>query len=308
VVPCSNEEERVASSQYETLIQALNQPMFPPDDPLEVAREKLEAVHGHAIAATTRVEHVTLAGVPCAQVTVPEAEDAAATLLLCHGGAYIAACGDGYLFYAEMLGRRCGAQVVLVDYRLAPEHRHPAAVDDCAEAYRGLLASGVPGSRIVFVGDSCGGGLAIGALLRLRESGEALPAGAVALGGWFDLAAPWQPQRTPHGPEPFLHPGFVRARGRDYAGPDGDTADPLASVVHADLTGLPPLLLQVGGVDGTRFDAFRLTENAARDGVDVTLEVHPEMIHGFQGLANGGLPEAESALARVSSWVEARLR
>jgi acetyl esterase/lipase len=198
--------------------------------------------------------------------------------------------------------------VLLVDYRLAPGHRHPAAVDDCAAALRGLVESGTPADRVVLIGDSCGGGLAIGALLRTRDAAAAQPAGAVTLGGWFDLEAPWPPQNTPHGAEPFLHPDFVRARGRDYVGPDADPADPQASVVHADLTDLPPLLLQVGGVDGARFDAFRLAENAARDGVDVTLEVHPEMIHGFQGLANGGLPEAEDALRRVADWVRARLR
>jgi acetyl esterase/lipase len=296
----------LASPEYRQLIAALNRTMFPPDDPLEVAREKLEKVHGHPVASETGVERLEPGGVPCARVTVPEAVGAETTLLLCHGGAYIAACGDGYLFYAEMLGRACRAPVVLVDYRLAPEHRHPAAVDDCAAACGGLLEQGVPAERLFLVGDSCGGGLAVAALLRRRDAGATLPGGAVSLGGWFDLEAPWPPQHTPHGPEPFLHPEFVRARGRDYLGPGGDPADPLASVVHADLTGLPPLLLQVGGVDGTRFDAFRLAEHAARDGVDVTLEVHPEMIHGFQGLANGGLPEAVSALARVCDWLDRR--
>jgi acetyl esterase/lipase len=207
-----------------------------------------------------------------------------------------------------MLGRPCQARVLLVDYRLAPEHHHPAALDDCADAYRGLLDGGAPPERIVFVGDSCGGGLAVGALLRLRDTGAPLPAACATLGGWFDLGAPWKPQHTSAGPEPFLHPGFVRARGRDYLGPDGNVRDPLASVVHADLSGLPPLLLQVGGVDGARFDAFRLMENAVRDGVDVTLEVHPEMIHGFQGLANTGIPEAVEAIERVAAFVATRTR
>ena len=129
----------------------------------------------------------------------------------------------------------------------------------------------------------------------------------MALGGWLDLAAPWPLQHTPHGPEPFLDPAFLRARGRDYLGPEGDAADPLASVVHADLTGLPPLLLQVGGVDGTRFDALRLAERAAQDGVDLTLEVHPEMIHGFQGLASAGIPEAVRALEAVGAFVRRRV-
>ena len=107
---------------------------------MEVARDKLEAMHGHPVAETTSVEWVRLGGVRCAWVAVAETPDSAGVLFLCHGGAFIAAWDNGYLFYAEMLSRHCGARVLLVDYRLAPEHPFPAALDDCVAAYRGLLA------------------------------------------------------------------------------------------------------------------------------------------------------------------------
>lgn len=296
------------SREYEALLSALKEPLFPAEDPLEVAREKLESVHGHPIAADTRVDWTELSGVRCAWIDTPACADSECTLVLCHGGAYIAACGDGYLFYGEMLSRACGTRVLLVDYRLAPHHRHPAAMDDCASAYRGLLDAGHPRERIGFIGDSCGGALAITALLRLREAGVPMPALAVTLGGWFDLEAGGDSACNPVAPDPFASRAFTRARGYDYVGPDGDLRDPFVSPIHADLAGLPPLLLQVGQVDLTRDDALRLAAIAGRQGVDVTLEIHPGMVHGFQGLAAAGIPEAVAALRRVSDFVTARMR
>jgi monoterpene epsilon-lactone hydrolase len=294
------------SREYDALLEALAQPMFDGTETLEEARTKLEAVHGHPIAADVDVAWTSLRGVRCAWVDVPGLSPDAPTLMLCHGGAYIAACGDGYLFYADMLGRACGARVLLVDYRLAPEHLFPAALDDCAAAYRGLLDEGHDPRRIGFIGDSCGGGLAVTALLRLREEGVSMPAFAVALGGWFDLEANGASAREPAGRDPLAARAFTRARGRDYVGDDGDLRDPLVSPIHADLTGLPPLLLQVGQIDLTRDDALALAAGGGRQGVDVTVEIHPGMVHGFQGLASAGIPEAKHALERVGAYTRAR--
>ncbi len=295
------------SREYEALLAAMKDPLVCPDDSLELAREKLNAVHGHPTRADTRVRWTELAGVRCAWVETPGTETLERILLLCHGGAYIAASGDGYLFYAEMLARACGTRVLLVDYRLAPEHRHPAALEDCAAAYRGLLAEGHSSGTIGFIGDSCGGGLVITSLLRLRDRGVPLPGLGVALGGWFDLEASGESALNPVGFDPFAHPDFTRARGRDYVGEGGDLRDPLVSPIHADLRGLPPLLLQVGQVDLFRDDSVRLAASAGRVGVDVTLEIYPEMIHGFQGLAHAGIPEAVAAIRQVADYVGARL-
>jgi monoterpene epsilon-lactone hydrolase len=297
----------MASREYEALVAALkDRPLITGAESLAEARETLEAMHGHPIAEDTRVERLTLGGVPCAWIDVPETRESERVVFLCHGGAYVAACGDGYLFYAEMLARPFDARVLLVDYRLAPEHRHPAALNDLVSAYAALLESGCATHRIGFVGDSCGGALALGTLLRLRDAGVPLPACAATLGGWFDLEATGEAATQPVAPEPFAHRDFVRARGRDYVGPEGDLRDPLASPIHADLSGLPPLFLQSGQIDLTRDDAIRLGARAGRDGVDVTIEIVPEMIHGFQGLASAGIPEAQAALGRTGAWVRAR--
>jgi len=293
------------SAALEALVSALKDPLVAPGDPTEVARRKLEAVHGHPIAPQTEVTWSERSGVRRAWVVTPESRPDR-VLFLCHGGAFIAAGGDGYLFYAEMLARHCGARVLLPDYRLAPEHRFPAALDDVVRVWEDEVESGLAPERTAFIGDSCGGGIAIAALVRLRAAGKALPAGAITLGGWFDLEASGTAATEPLGWDPFAHAEFVRARARDYLGDAGDPRDPLASPLYADLAGLPPLLLQVGQVDLTRDDALRLAERAGRAGVDVTLEIHPGCIHGFQGLASAGIPEATAALARVQTWLTDR--
>ncbi len=292
------------SREYDAFVAAMQGDVFTADESLETSREKLEAVHGHPVSGDVSVEWVDLGGVRCAWVDAPEAKDTARVLLLCHGGAYIAAGGDGYLFYAEMLSRATACRILLVDYRLAPVHRHPAPLEDFAAAYGGLLADGMPRENIGFIGDSCGGGFVIATLLYLRDRAIRLPALGVTLGGWFDLEATGASATQPVGHDPFANAAFTRARGHDYVGPAGDVRDPLASPIHADLTGLPPLLLQVGQIDLTRDDALRLAASAGRAGVDVTLEIHPRMIHGFQGLARAGIPECVAALARVSDFVQ----
>jgi acetyl esterase/lipase len=297
----------MASREYEALVAAMTRPLVAPGDPVEVAREKLEAVHGHPVADGTRVAWTEYGGVRCAWVDTPETRDSERVLVLCHGGAFIAAGGDGYLFYAEMLARPFGARVLLVDYRLAPEHRFPAALEDCAGAYRGLLAQGVRPEHVGIVGDSCGGGLAVAALLRVRDEGVPQPAAVVSLGGWFDLEARGDSARAPLAPDPFAHADFVCARGRDYVGDGGDLRDPRVSPIHADLTGLPPLFLQVGQIDLTRDDALAMARHAGRVGVEVRLEIVPEMIHGFQGLASAGIAEAAAALGRAGAFFRAKV-
>ena len=287
--------------------QGMADRLLSPLDSTEVAREKLDALHGHDVAEDTRVEWLNLGGVRCARVDVAGIDPGRPLLFLCHGGAYIAAGNKGYLFYAEMLGRACGTRVLLVDYRLAPENLFPAALDDLTSAYRGLIDAGESPSKLVVIGDSCGGALAISTLVKLRDEGQAMPALGIALGGWFDHDTPSGDRDADPIRDPFAHPDFTRARGRDYVGAAGDLRDPLVSPVYANLEGLPPLLLQVGEVDLTRGDAERLTERARASGVDATLAVHPEMIHGFQGLANAGIPEAHEALAEVAAFIAERL-
>ncbi|MDE0887547.1 MAG: alpha/beta hydrolase [Myxococcota bacterium] len=291
------------SKEYQAFLDAVKGSLFEPGDSTEVAREKLEAMHGHPIKSSTRVDWIESGPVPRAMIVAEEAKDAERILVLFHGGAFIAAGGDGYLFYAEMLSKYCDARLLLIDYRLAPENPYPAALDDCVEGYLALIASGTAPAGVGFIGDSCGGGLVLASLLRLRDQGQPLPACGITLGGWFDLEAQGEAGLNPLGRDPFGHPEFIRARGRDYVGDAGNLRDPFVSPIHANPKGLPPLLLQVGQIDLVRDDALEFGKRAALAGVDVTLEVHPEMIHGFQGLASAGIPESVAALARVQNFI-----
>ena len=159
----------------------------------------------------------------------------------CHGGGFVACPLDSYHFYGAMLVEQLGLRVVMPDYRLAPEHPYPAAHDDCLSAYRGLLESGVDPNRLVVMGDSCGGGLALSTLLGARDAGLPMPACFVSISGWFDLSV----ARPGDGaPDPFLTAAWVRNRGRDYTAGALPLDDPRVSPVYAELSGsataLPP--------------------------------------------------------------------
>jgi monoterpene epsilon-lactone hydrolase len=294
----------MASSEYEQFLAAIDTEIFTGAETFEEAHEKLEMLHGHPIAEGTSVIWQETGGCRWATVRSEGVLDADRRLLLCHGGAFIAAGCDGYLFYAEMLSALCNTTVVLADYRLAPEHRFPAALNDCVNAYRAVLHTGIDAKHIALIGDSCGGGLAIATLVDARNQGLPLPAAAIALGGWFDLTAESESATAPVGRDPFANAAFTRARGLDYVGPNGNPRDPRASPLFADLQGLPPLLLQSGQIDLTRDEAIALGAKAARSGVHVAVEIWPEMVHGFQGLATASIPESLAAIAAVKTFFD----
>jgi acetyl esterase/lipase len=139
-------------------------------------------------------------------------------------------------------------------------------------------------------------------MCKLRDAGKPLPAGFIGLTPWFDLEQTGDSAVNPRGVDPYVNGPWIRQRGRDYVGPGGDVRDPLACPLHADLTGLPPLFLSVGEIDTTRDDSTRLAANAGRAGVDVTLEINAEMIHGFHGLASL-IPEGRESLERAGDFL-----
>lgn len=294
----------MASAEYKQLLAAIEDDIFAGDESFEEAYEKLQMLHGHPIADNTEVVWRQINGVRIATVRSDSAIPPTRTLMFCHGGAFIAANGDGYLFYAEMLSSLCRATVILVDYRLAPEHQAPAAHQDCLRAYQGLLEEGLNPARLALIGDSCGGGMALATLLAAKRQGLPMAAAAVSLGGWFDLSASFPSATAPAGRDPFANARFTRARGLDYLGADGDLKDPRYSVAYDDPTGLPALLLQVGQVDLTRDEALAVAQQASKAGVAVTVEVWPEMVHGFQGLASAGIPESLAAMDSVNSFLD----
>ncbi|MBT4520985.1 MAG: alpha/beta hydrolase fold domain-containing protein [Halieaceae bacterium] len=285
------------SDLYNSILDSLDGQLTLPEDDLATAKAKMEALHGHPIAPDTQAEWTEYGGVRCAVVQAGDVTEGDRYLLYFRGGAFIAADGDGFLFYAEMLSRQLNASVVMVDYALAPAHVFPTVLNQLCDAYQGLLGSGVPAERITFIGDSCGGGLVLTSLLQLRDRGIELPACGISLCGWFDLAADSDHK------DPLYRQAYSHKRGLDYAG-DADLKNPLISPVFADFHGLPPLLLQAGGVDPTSAHAEIVHRRATQSGVTSTLDIAPEMVHGFHGFTNLGVPESAAALRRARSFMD----
>ena len=285
------------SPEFQKLRAVLTPGFADPEDSVAEVREKMAEVHGHPFGDDMVVEGMDLLGVPAAKIGTPEAMARDAVILQFHGGAFISCDLSDYLFYGARISRNTGLPVLEIGYRLAPEYPCPAAVMDCAQAFRGLLEHGMDPGRIALIGDSCGGSLLVAALTVLRDAGDPLPACAATLSGWFDLAASGDSAQGPD--EPFLTTDWLRARGRDYVGVEGDVRTPLASPLYADLAGLPPLFLQAGGADLVRDDSRRLAAKAEAAGVDVTLDLAEGMIHGWHGLP---VPEADQALSRVGDF------
>lgn len=245
-----------------------------------------------------------LGGVPVVEVEVVGAVDSDTVVLYFHGGAYALGTAQTMAALAAHVGRRAGARVVSVDYRLAPEHPFPAAPQDALAAYRGLLATGVAAERVVLVGESAGAGLVVATLASLRAAGLPQPAAAVLLSPWVDLTLSGESVTTKAAADPALGATTIRRRIADYVDPAA-VADPRVSPLFADLTGLPPLLIQVGSNEILLDDATRLAARAAAADVAVTLEVTPDVPHVFQAFA-GLLDEADAALDRIGAFVRSR--
>jgi acetyl esterase/lipase len=242
----------------------------------------------------------TLGGIPVVNVDVAGVESGDVIFYL-HGGAYAIGSAAASVGLASDLVRRAGARAISVDYRLAPEHPYPAAVQDAVAAYRALLES-VPASRIAIAGESAGAGLAAATLVALKDAGLPQPSSAVLFSPWADLTLSGDSMTGKAAIDPALTPAGLRLRAADYAG--GDLADPLVSPVFADLAGLPPLLIQVGSHEVLLDDATRLAARAAADDVQVTLEVTPGVPHVFQAFA-ALLDEAGAALTSAGTFLRA---
>ncbi len=235
----------------------------------------------------------------------PDTASGPGRLLYLHGGGYVVGSPDTHAGLAGELARRAGLRAVSVDYRLAPEHPFPAAVDDGLAAYRELLSTGTDPRDLVLAGDSAGGGLGIATLLAAREAGLPQPAAVALFSPWADLTLAGGSIRSKEGADPIFTEADVRAYADLYVGA-GDRATPLASPVFADLAGLPPLLVQAGANEVLLDDAVRLAGRAGADDVEVTLEVGPGLPHVYQ-LHYGRIEEADAALDRAARFLTAHL-
>jgi monoterpene epsilon-lactone hydrolase len=242
-----------------------------------------------------------LGGVPVVTVETPGIDPSVAVLYF-HGGAYALGSAADSVGLAADVSRRVGARAVSVDYRLAPEHPFPAALDDAVAAYRALLDEGLPSAKIAFVGESAGGGLVAATLVALKDANLPQPSSAAVFSPWADLTVSGASATGKADLDPALTPKALRTRARDYLG-ERDTATPLASPIFADLTGLPPLLVQVGSHEILLDDAVRLVSRAADHDVPVELQVWPEVPHVFQGFA-ALLDDADRALLAAAAFIK----
>jgi acetyl esterase/lipase len=220
-----------------------------------------------------------------------------------HGGGYTAGSAAAYRGLSARLSAACARPVVTVDYRLAPEHPFPAALEDCVAAYRWLVRDiGVAPHRIVFAGDSAGGNFMIAGMAMLRDAGDALPAAAVGLSAQFDMTLSGESVAARAHRDPMISPDSIQKCAAAYIGA-ADPHNPLVSPLFADLKGLPPLLLQVGSEEMLRDDSARLAEKAHAAGGDATFEEWPDMIHVWHLFADR-LDDGRKALDRIGSFVE----
>jgi acetyl esterase/lipase len=242
-------------------------------------------------------------GVPAEWVSMPGAS-ADRVVLYFHGGGYVLGSIATHRELAARISAASGARCLVIDYRLGPEHRFPAAVDDAVKAYRWLLDAGYSPSHIAFAGDSAGGGLTMATLLAVREAKLPLPATGVCISPWVDLEGTGASMTTKAAEDPIVQKGPLDLLAAHYVG-SGDKRAPLASPLYADLRGLPPLLIQVGSAETLLDDSTRLTEKLRAAKVDVELEIWPDMIHVWH--AFGMLPEARDAVERIGKHLRKRL-
>ncbi len=242
---------------------------------------------------------VDAGGVPADWVSV-DASEADRVVLYLHGGGYVMGSRNTHRGLAGRIARAARARVLLPDYRLAPEHPFPAAVDDAMACWRWLLAEGHAAKRMAIAGDSAGGGLTLATLLALKAAGDRLPACAVGLSPWTDLEGTGPTAEPGAVDDPMIAPEGLRATGRQYAA--ADLRNPLAAPLHGDLAGLPPLLLQVGTREILLSDSTRFADKARSAGVDVTLEVEEGLIHVWQIFPD--VPEAQAAVERIGTFIE----
>lgn len=236
-------------------------------------------------------------------VATPHDAGAERHVLYLHGGGYVMGSPESHATLCGRLARAIPAVVTAIDYRLAPEHQYPAAIDDCVAAYRDLAARVDP-SRIAIAGDSAGGGAALATLCALRDAGDPLPACAWLLSPWTDLSESGESIRTKADVDPMIKVGSINDAATKYAG-DTPLDDPGVSPLFADLSGLPPMLIQTGVDEVLLSDSTRLAERLDLAGVYNELDLAEGMWHVYPAFA-GLMPEANEALQHAARFIKAR--
>jgi len=278
-----------------------------PDAPAPTVAERRAAMDavGEAGALPTGCFHepTTVGAVKCERV-VPQGAAPDRAMLYLHGGAYTAGSPRSHRPLVARLAEAARAIAIVPDYRLGPEHRFPAAVEDATAVYRALLAGGTEPGQLVVAGDSAGGGLALALALALKAEGLPQPAGFFVISPWADLTQSGASYRTKADTDPMISKAGLDKNALDYLG-GLDPHDPLASPVFGDFEGVAPVLIQTGSEETLLSDSVTLADVLGHARVDVRLEIWPEMIHVFHAWS-GGLQAARRAIRLAGAWMEAR--
>jgi monoterpene epsilon-lactone hydrolase len=295
----------MSAGQREQLDAILRASALPADADVSEQRRLLrELTSAQPLPADVTVTTGELGGVPTAEVTVDGVQPRHVVLYF-HSGVYVLGDAASTAGLAAQVARRVQARVSSVDYRLGPEHPYPAAVDDALAAYQALLQSGTAPSDIAFAGESAGGGLAVATMVNARDRGLPLPAAAYLMSPYADLTLAGATLETKAKADPLLSRENLAARVPDYTA-GHDPALALISPIFADLTGLPPLIIQAGSHEVLLDDAVRLARQAATADVEVTLDITPGVPHVFQAYSPI-LDEAGAALDRAGLFLSAHL-
>jgi monoterpene epsilon-lactone hydrolase len=291
----------MASNELQIIINMLRSQPKLSDLSIEEQRAQVEAgLTQFKVPPDVHCDPVNAGGVPAEWITTPGAV-AERVIYYLHGGGYILGSINTHREMVSRVSRAASARVLLIDYRLAPENPFPAALDDSLAAYRWLLSVGVDPAQLVIAGESAGGGLTVATLVALRDAGEPLPAAGICLSPWVDFECLGESGVTNAEMDPLVNRegGLIWAKA--YLGTI-DPRTPSASPLYADLTGLPPLLIQVGTAEVLFDDAKRLADRARAAGVDVTLEPWDDMIHMWHFFA-AILPEGQQAIDRIGEFI-----
>jgi acetyl esterase/lipase len=300
------EEEAMASEQLKIVLQILEANPLPKGVSVQEMRDGIEKMLGTLpIPEGITTEAVEANGVPC-EWTDASGADPERVLLYLHGGGYVVGSLNTHRGQVAGYSIASGARALSVGYRLAPEHPHPAAVEDAAAAYRWLLGQGIEAGRIAVAGDSAGGGLTAAVLVALRDAGDPLPACGVMISPWVDMEGSGESVISKAGSDPMVGKEELLQMAETYLG-GLDPRTPLASPLYAELAGLPPLLIHVGTAEILLDDARRFASRASEAGVDVSLKEWEDMIHVFQAYAML-LPEGKQAVDEIGAFIREHLR
>ena len=276
-----------------------------PDTSIETIRRDWDALFSNVKPVVgARAEPVNAGGVKAEWIIAPEAKAGRAVLYL-HGGGYVLGSIHSHRDVCERLSRASQAQVLALDYRLAPEAPFPAAVKDAVAAYRWLLKQGIAAKHIAIAGDSAGGGLGLATLVSLKDSGDSLPACAALMSPWVDLECIGDSMISRDALDPMVHKPMTQVMSSLYV-PGGDYRNPLASPLYADLRGLPPLMIHVGSRETLHDDSTRIAKRARDAGVSAELKVWEGQVHVFQIFASR-VEEGEQSIGELGGFIKRHL-